>query len=404
MCFRSAVESSGTQQRFQLAAADIPGQDGAHLCEAVPTINRSSGTLERDSFGQSLLLRHLVPQPQSVALQGWRREEDLGALGAFRVRSQRPDNRPEGTRGSPDILATSSVFCVAPDGSRSALSVERAGDAALRLRLQGWIMLPLSMNGNTPFQLSFASNVAVYVLIVVVCAGALFLIFRHSRRGRRRGDTSQRWTTQDILVVAILAVLLEVYDNLIGDQFIRPIVEAIPFAHEFAVNDLPYMFLLITGIAIVRKPGAATAMVFLNFLLMQLLYGGSESSPLFWPYGLLQGIFIDLYLLTRRGRAFSRGGSRVVADGLAVGALRAFPATAAQAAIITPLLAGTTQTGTAILLYTTFNVIGNAVEGGIVAPLALRVARTLNSSVGLEEPEEDPGMSEPQASEGGVGR
>lgn len=243
-------------------------------------------------------------------------------------------------------------------------------------------LFPKSWTGNTSFQLPLAANVVVYLIIVAVCVAALAAVFRNARRAGRLGGISRRWTTQDLLVIAILAVLLEVYDNLIGDQLITPIIQAVPFAHAFALNDLPYMFLLMTGIAIVRKPGAATALVFLNFLLMQLLYGGAESSPLFWPYGLLQGVFIDLYLLARRGQAFSRSGPRAVVDGLAMGALRAFPATVAQAAIITPLLNGTTQTGAYILLYATFNIVGNSLEAAISAPLALRVARTVDPSAG----------------------
>ena len=60
-----------------------------------------------------------------------------------------------------------------------------------------------------------------------------------------------------------MGVLLEVYDNLIGDQFITPIINLIPFGHAFALNDLPYMFLLMTGIALIRKPGAAAALILL---------------------------------------------------------------------------------------------------------------------------------------------
>ncbi len=248
-------------------------------------------------------------------------------------------------------------------------------------------LFPKSWTGSTPFKLPFTANLVVYLAIVAVCLAVVGLVFRHHRRSGLSGRTS-RWTTQDIMVIAILGVLLEVYDNLIGDQFITPLIQAIPFAHAFAINDLPYMFLLMTGIAIVRKPGAATALVFLNFLLMQLLYGGSESSPLFWPYGLLQGVFIDLYLLARRGRVYERSGWRAVADGLAMGALRAFPATAAQASVITPLLNGTTETGAYILLYSAFNVVGNSLEAGITSPLALRVARTVDPSAGIaDEPD-----------------
>ncbi len=84
-------------------------------------------------------------------------------------------------------------------------------------------LFPKSLTGDTPFQLPFAANVVVYLIIVAVCVAALALVFRHTRRGGRRGGLSRRWTTQDILVIAILGVLLEVYDNLIGDQFITPL-------------------------------------------------------------------------------------------------------------------------------------------------------------------------------------
>jgi len=248
-------------------------------------------------------------------------------------------------------------------------------------------LFPKSWTGSTPFQLPLGVEIAAYLVIVAVCAAVLAAVFRSNRRAAARGRVSSRWTTQDILVVAILGVLLEVYDNLIGDQFITPLVQGVPLAHAFAVNDVPYMFLLMTGVAIIRKPGAATAMVFLNFLLMQLLYGGSESSPLFWPYGLLQGVFIDLYLLSRRGRVFGRGGAPAVVDGLVMGALRAFPATAAQAAVISPLLTGATQTGREILLYSAFNIVGNSLGAGISAPLALRVARTVDPSAGVTDPD-----------------
>jgi hypothetical protein len=269
-------------------------------------------------------------------------------------------------------------------------------------------LFPSNWTGNIPFKLPFAANLIVYLLIIAVCLTVLATVFRYNRR-QAKATSWWRWTTQDIIVIAILGVLLEVYDNLIGDQFITPLVQGIPLAHAFAVNDLPYMFLLMTGIAIVRKPGSATALVFLNFLLMQLLYGGSESSPLYWPYGLLQGVFVDLYILSRRGRVFSRPGWPSVRDGLAMGALRAFPAVTAQSAIITPLLSGATQTGAYILLYSAFNLVGNGLEAGITAPLALRVARTVNPSVGHEELDEEDSAelsvetgTVPAASDGGA--
>ena len=129
---------------------------------------------------------------------------------------------------------------------------------------------------QTTVQFPFAVNLTIYIVLVVLALIGLFVIWR---RGKSAGFT-MRWTTQDILILAIMGVLLEVYDNLIGDQFITPLLKLLPYPdiiHDFAINDLPYMFLLMVGIALIRKPFVATAMVFLNFLLMQLLFPGDKS-------------------------------------------------------------------------------------------------------------------------------
>ncbi len=65
-----------------------------------------------------------------------------------------------------------------------------------------------------------------------------------------------------------------------------------------------------------------------------------------------------------------------------MGALRAFPAVTMQSAILGPYIEGSTRTLTYILLYTLFNLVGNGVEAGISAPLAMRIARSVNPSVG----------------------
>src|SRR5215469_13798956 len=151
---------------------------------------------------------------------------------------------------------------------------------------------------DSTVQLPFAVNLTVYIVLIVIALAGLYFIWY---RGRAAGFTF-RWSTQDILVLAILGVLLEVYDNLIGDQFITPVLKLLPYPdiiHDFAINDLPYMFLLMVGIALIRKPFVATAMVFLNFLLMQLLFPGDKSSVLWWPYGIYQGLLLDIYIVLR---------------------------------------------------------------------------------------------------------
>jgi len=105
------------------------------------------------------------------------------------------------------------------------------------------MLFPKEWVAGAPFQLSPNANLIVYIIWWAICILGLFFIWQ---RGRALGFS--RWTTQDILVLAIMGVLLEVYDNLIGDQFITPIINLIPFGHALALNDLPYMFLLMTGI------------------------------------------------------------------------------------------------------------------------------------------------------------
>src|SRR5260370_16583587 len=70
-----------------------------------------------------------------------------------------------------------------------------------------------------------------------------------------------RWTTQDILIVAALGVLLEVYDNIIGDQLIGPLLNPIPGADFTQIQDLPYLFLLMVAAPLHRKPACLSAMI-----------------------------------------------------------------------------------------------------------------------------------------------
>ncbi len=166
------------------------------------------------------------------------------------------------------------------------------------------------------------TNLFLYVAIWVACAAGIGVVAWAALRSKR----FQRWTTQDILIVAALGVLLEVYDNIIGDQFIKPVLTPIPGAEFLQIHDLPYMFLLMVGVALVRKPGCVTAMVFINFLLAALLFG-SGHGVLDWTDGLTQGLFCDLYIVARRGRVFGPSATplSMVLDGLMIGILRGGP-------------------------------------------------------------------------------
>ena len=161
-----------------------------------------------------------------------------------------------------------------------------------------------------------------YWIVWAVCIAGVAIVLWAALRSKRWA----RWTTQDILIVAALGVLLEVYDNIIGDQFIGPLLSAVPGADFLQIQDIVYMFLLMVGVALVRKPGCVTAMVFVNFLLSQLLFGSGHGA-LDWTDGLTQAIFCDLYIVARRGGVFKSGASvmSMVVDGFAIGVLRGGP-------------------------------------------------------------------------------
>jgi len=253
---------------------------------------------------------------------------------------------------------------------------------------------------NSTVKLSFAWNAFYYWGVWAVCIIGLGVVLWAALRSKRW----QRWTTQDILIVAALGVLLEVYDNIIGDQFIKPIVDVIPGADLLQFHDLPYMFLLMVGVALVRKPGCVTAMVFINYLLAQLLFGSGHGA-LDWTDGLTQGIFCDLYIVARRGKVYGQGASMtsMIVDGLMIGILRGGPNAFLGDWTFDPYLNSIYYTLYQMWTDTWSNAIGNGVEAAISAPLALRVARSVVPTMGARgskgAAEVDPFAEPPQPAE-----
>jgi len=250
---------------------------------------------------------------------------------------------------------------------------------------------------NSTIRLSAGWNAFYYWLIWAVCIGGLAIIIWAALRSKRW----QRWTTQDILIVAALGVLLEVYDNIIGDQFIKPLLNTIPGAEFLQLHDLPYLFLLMVGVALVRKPGCVTAMVFVNFLLAQLLFGSGHGA-LDWTDGLTQAIFCDLYIVARRGGVFAPGASRLsmVLDGFVIGVLRGGPNAFFTDWSFDPYLNATYYTWLQMWNDTWSNGLFNGIAAAICAPLAHRVAVSVMPSLGAgragaADPFAEPGESAP---------
>jgi hypothetical protein len=232
---------------------------------------------------------------------------------------------------------------------------------------------------NSTIRLSAGWNAIYYWGVWVVCIAGIGIVLWAALRSRRW----ERWTTQDLLIVAALGVLLEVYDNIIGDQFLKPILDVIPGADLLQLHDLPYMFLLMVGVALVRKPGCVTAMVFVNFLLAQLLFGSGHGA-LDWTDGLTQGIFCDLYIVARRGRVYASGARwpAMVVDGLMIGILRGAPNAFLTDWTFDPYLNSIYYTWYQMWVDTWSNALGNGVEAAISAPFAYRIAVSVVPSLG----------------------
>lgn len=232
---------------------------------------------------------------------------------------------------------------------------------------------------NSTIRLSPGWNALYYWGIWAVCIICIGLVVWAAMRS----DKWARWTTQDILIVAALGVLLEVYDNIIGDQLIGPLINPIPGADFSQIHDLPYMFLLMVGVALVRKPGCVTAMVFVNFLLSQLLFGSGHGA-LDWTDGITQGIFCDVYIVARRGRVFGRGAGvpSMVIDGFMIGILRGGPNAFFTDWSFDPYLNATFYTWLQMWNDTWSNGLFNGLQAAISAPLAHRVAVSVMPTLG----------------------
>lgn len=237
----------------------------------------------------------------------------------------------------------------------------------------------LDLIATSTIKLSGTGALLLYLSIWVICAvcGAIVI------RAALRSPNFARWVTRDLFVVAALGVVLEVYDNIIGDQFVAPLLEPVPGLEQLQAHDLPYMFLLMVGVAIVRKPGCVTAMVFVNYLLAQLLFGTGHG-VLEWPDGLTQGLFCDVFIVARKGRVCASDGSVValVLDGLMIGMLRGGPNAFLTCVSFAPYLEAEYHTVANTILETWTNAVGNGVEAAIAAPLAIRVARSVIPGLG----------------------
>jgi hypothetical protein len=126
-------------------------------------------------------------------------------------------------------------------------------------------------------------------------------------------------------------------------------------------------------------------MVFVNFLLMQLLFGSGHGA-LDWTDGLTQGIFCDVYIVARGGRVYGKGSSKVawVIDGFMIGVLRGGPNAFLTDWTFDPYLNSIYYTWLQMWNDTWSNGLFNGIEAAVSAPLAYRVAVSVVPSLGVK--------------------
>jgi hypothetical protein len=124
-------------------------------------------------------------------------------------------------------------------------------------------------------------------------------------------------------------------------------------------------------------------MVFVNFLLSQLLFGSGHGA-LDWTDGLTQAIFCDLYIVARRGAVYAPGSSvfSMVVDGFMIGVLRGAPNAFLTDWTFDPYLNATYYTWLQMWNDTWSNGLFNGIEAAVSAPLAYRVAVSVVPSLG----------------------
>ena len=105
------------------------------------------------------------------------------------------------------------------------------------------------------------------------------------------------YSTEDLIMIAIIGAIQTVYVQIIGRQFVFPVVDRVPGGFFFAIGDLPYIFLIVAAVAITRKPGTVSLTLFVYNITSEIGWYGLN--PLWWMYPFAQGLAADIYVLVR---------------------------------------------------------------------------------------------------------
>lgn len=177
--------------------------------------------------------------------------------------------------------------------------------------------------------------------------------------GGSRRRQSARLSLQDYTVAAMFIGLLYV-----AVLPWRLGLGKVPIIHPF-IYAIPFTAVLITGIRLIPKPGAATLMLFGEGLLYQLL--GSGLNPLWWPDYLFQALVIDSFLL------FTGDYAQTLKSALAMGLLRSLVAYLYFYSVGAPFIWHTFYDRWYVVMQVSLGAAGSLVGAAIGRSLARRV-------------------------------
>ena len=130
--------------------------------------------------------------------------------------------------------------------------------------------------------------IAIFLITVTIFAALMYLSW---------SGAFNFYSTEDLIMIAIIGAIQTVYVQIIGRQFVFPVVDRVPGGYFFAIGDLPYIFLLVAAVAITRKPGTVSLTLFVYNITSEIGWYGLN--PLWWMYPFAQGLAADIYVLLR---------------------------------------------------------------------------------------------------------
>ncbi|AGK95716.1 hypothetical protein [Clostridium pasteurianum] len=237
-------------------------------------------------------------------------------------------------------------------------------------------------------KIKFPFPVSITLLAVVWILEVVALIYILKRPGK--DGESTRWTTKDIITLAILSVILMVFNSVINDRLLGPLFKSIPLIGSIVdllhFKDFPLLFFFLLAVVLVRRPGAIIAMLFIKYILEQLIYGGSGINPLDWPVAIMQGLFVELYLIGRNGKVFLQK-KWIFVDAILICLLKELPPDFYKPIIGSPVIHGSVTTVLKVANDIWTHIVGYSILAVILVPLVIQVAKSLNALNEIDDDE-----------------